>query len=772
MDLAIQGDGDTISAKGWVSIDDFVMPKQVDGLDTKIELDVGLTQAKVTVRLGDENRTIFWAGGEVPVKQSEGAVTLDCDGNIRFRSYVPGVTFKRLAERLPALGDVKGRMSMNFGVSGEACNPDVDLVAALETPVGPNGERVRLDVTFDREGDELRAVTLVEQENERIARIGIALATHLSQALNAMMKEGKEVDMADPRAWLDAFDVKVALLGVDVGRFARMSEAGHPIQGILAGGINLSGTMDAPKLESGLVMVNGRIGEAVIDQFTTSMVEVDGGYGVEALMSFREEGRLDVKGFLPLDLKFDSDMDLERPGLEIRFSGSGLPMAIGAGPSGITDAKGTIGLQGGVTGTLAAPEPKLRLKSEGAGFSFLPTALRYDPVAIDIGYAPDGVDIDELRIQTNQIWGAKKSSGYFKMTGRVDLGDEGPEQMQLKMKMDEFWLSSTRAASIATSGKVSVDGTFPELDVEGKIKLDDASISVGAEVLKDTSSFEIDESIRVHRTKKKVVARVKEEEEEGPSVADNMSVDLKVDLNSAFRLKADIPMSEDFGAQFAQLAALSMDLGLDGNLHIQQDKAVLSVLGELATLRGEAVAMGKRFAISEGTVTFTGENYANPQLNLLATHQVGQYGAVEIKIGGDVENTAMELSSPEYPDQTDVMSMLLFGKPTSAMSETEGESGAGLLSAAMASVGGQAARSTGAAFLQNVQVDPGSGSVKVGFPITDKIYLSIERMRPETDTDNMTQAAVEWLLSTRAYGEVVTGDKGKSSGDVFLRWRF
>ena len=319
-------------------------------------------------------------------------------------------------------------------------------------------------------------------------------------------------------------------------------------------------------------------------------------------------------------------MDLERPGLEIRFSGSGLPMAIGAGPSGITDAKGTIGLQGGVTGTLAAPEPKLRLKSEGAGFSFLPTALRYDPVAIDIGYAPDGVDIDELRIQTNQVWGAKKSSGYFKMTGRVDLGDEGPEQMQLKMKMDEFWLSSTRAASIATSGKVSVDGTFPELDVEGKIKLDDASISVGAEVLKDTSSFEIDESIRVHRTKKKVVARVKEEEEEGPSVADNMSVDLKVDLNSAFRLKADIPMSEDFGAQFAQLAALSMDLGLDGNLHIQQDKAVLSVLGELATLRGEAVAMGKRFHLG-GNGHLHGRKLRDLR-ELLATHRVGQCRAV------------------------------------------------------------------------------------------------------------------------------------------------
>jgi autotransporter translocation and assembly factor TamB len=325
---------------------------------------------------------------------------------------------------------------------------------------------------------------------------------------------------------------------------------------------------------------------------------------------------------------------------------------------------------------------------------------------------------------------------------------------------------------LSTSGSISVKGDYPQLKVKGGVKLDDARIAVGAEVLKDTSSFDVNERITIHRDKREVVVKKKEKKEEGPSVADSISVDLDVNLNSKVRLKADVPMSEDFGAQFAQLASMNVDLGLDGRLKIQQEQGVLSMLGELRTLRGEAVAMGKRFAITEGTVTFTGENYANPQLNLGAAHQVGQYGSVEIKIGGDVENTAMELSSPEYPDQTDVMSMLLFGKPTNAMSETEGESGAGLLSAAMASVGGQAARSTGASFLQNVQIDPGSGSVKVGFPLTEKIYLSIERVRPEADTDNMTQAAVEWLLSRAAYGEVVTGDRGKSSGDVYLRWRF
>ena len=196
------------------------------------------------------------------------------------------------------------------------------------------------------------------------------------------------------------------------------------------------------------------------------------------------------------------------------------------------------------------------------------------------------------------------------------------------------------------------------------------------------------------------------------------------------------------------------------------------MVGELETRRGEATAFGKRFGIQQGTVTFTGEDVANPQLRLDASHRVGQYGTVDIAIGGDVDNTRMDLSSPQYPDETDVMSMLLFGKPTAAMSETEGESGAGLLTAAMASAGGKAARATGAAFLQNVQIDPGSGAVKVGFPLTDKVYLSIQRVSPDTDTDNMTQAAVEWILSRSTYGEVVTGDRGQSSGDLYWRWRF
>jgi len=550
-----------------------------------------------------------------------------------------------------------------------------------------------------------------------------------------------------------------------------MGEVMHPVEGTMGGGIRLSGTMDAPVVQGGLVLANGRVGEARMKQFTVGFVPERGGYTLDTILDFFDEGGFQASGYLPLALRFDEDLDLSQPGLDIRLKGEGIPLAMAAGPTGLAEATGTIVLEGAVTGTLASPVPKLAVGANDAGFTLLETALRYDPVKLDIAYEPDRLLINKVSIRSNQLWGQNPKSGTLNVSGHVGLGDEGPSDISITTKMKEFWLSATRQASVATSGEVSITGPFPKLAIEGGIKMDEATISVGEEVLKDTSGFEIDETIQIHREKREVVA-VRREEEPEESVSDNFSIDLKVDLAQKVRLKADIPLSEDFGSQFSQLATFNLDIGLDGTLGIGQEKGVMSVVGELATMRGEMVALGKRFSLTEGDITFTGENYTNPQLNILASHQVGQYGSVDIAIAGDVVNTSMELSSAEYPDQTDVMSMLLFGKPTSAMSETEGESGSGLLSAAMASVGGQAARATGAAFLQNVQIDPGSGSVKVGFPLTDKIYLSIERVTPEEDTDNVTQAALEWILSRQTYGELNTGDRGQSSGDLYWRWRF
>ncbi len=769
IDLHVQKKGDALVATGWVSVDDLIVPKQVDEADIRLDLDLTATQGIIELKVSRDDDIFLVTQGTVPVKQEKGTVALDWDARTDVRTLVPALKFKTLAKTFPAIGeDIVGRASMDLRIHGETWNPNIELVAAVDTPVGSQGERARVDVELHRKDNDIVLETTVEAENQRYVRVDGRLDTELESVLDRMLRKGEEVDMADPNQWLKAFDASVSLLAVPVENLAQLGEVTHPLGGVLGGGINVRGTLEDPVLTGGLIMVDGRVGEVEMDQFSFSIQPDADGYSLGSSLIFGQNGHMDLQGHLPLALDFTKDMDLEREGLALTIDGAGIPLGVGAGPGGISEVKGLLALTGSVGGTLAQPVPVISLDTTGAGFTLAATALRYEPINIDIDFTTDRLAINNLKIKTSQLYATRPREGSFKVKGEVALENGAPTNVDITTRMKEFWLSSTKQANLAISGKVGIKGDYPNLGIKGKIAMDEARFEIGEEVLKETSGLLVDEQVEIHRDKSEVV-RIKKVIE-GPSVTDNFSIDLGVDFQQNVVLKADIPLTGESG--FSQLATFSMDLGLDGKLRVGQEQGVLSVLGELMTLRGELNVLGKRFGIQDGLIAFTGENFANPMLDLKASHQVGQYGTVDIKILGDVANTQMEFSSQEYPDQTDVMSMLLFGKPTSAMSETEGESGSGLLTAALSSVGGQAARASGAAFLQNVSIDPGSGSVKVGFPLSEKVYMSIERLKPESDTDNTTQAALEWLLARRSYAEFITGDKGKSSSDLYWRWRF
>ena len=229
MDLELKGQDGMVNAAGWIEVEDLVMPGQINKVDTRIDLSLTDTKAVATVRVADDEKTLFWSKTNVPIRQKAGEVTLDCDESIRVRSMIPGVDFKKLAKQIPAIGDdLRGRASVDLKVYGDACNPEVDLVAAMDTAVGAQGERVRLDVELDRHGDALELKTTVEQENQRIAQVGVLLATRLTEALQLVLREGKEVDMANPDNWLNEFDIKLALQRADLGRLVRMVEVTHP----------------------------------------------------------------------------------------------------------------------------------------------------------------------------------------------------------------------------------------------------------------------------------------------------------------------------------------------------------------------------------------------------------------------------------------------------------------------------------------------------------------------------------------------------------------
>jgi hypothetical protein len=76
----------------------------------------------------------------------------------------------------------------------------------------------------------------------------------------------------------------------------------------------------------------------------------------------------------------------------------------------------------------------------------------------------------------------------------------------------------------------------------------------------------------------------------------------------------------------------------------------------------------------------------------------------------------------------------------------------------------------GSNFLRQIEFD--GEAVRVGLPLSDKTLLSLERHNTTDDEDNIFAVSLEWLITRRMYAEMVTGDKGQSSADVYMRWRF
>ena len=197
----------------------------------------------------------------------------------------------------------------------------------------------------------------------------------------------------------------------------------------------------------------------------------------------------------------------------------------------------------------------------------------------------------------------------------------------------------------------------------------------------------------------------------------------------------------------------------------------MSVDGEVELYDGNLKMFGGTFDIGGGAVTLTGQNYTDPMLDLTAVRNTGRYGDVQVKISGTPAKMDYAFHSDDYPDQADIVSLLLMGKPASEMADSEGESNSQLMSAALQSMTGQVTRAVGGGFLGNLEVD--SGAVRVGVPLSEKLFLSYQvDVNAEQGEENRNQANLEWMIQRRMYAEFMAGDASQSSADLYWRWRF
>ena len=60
-----------MNAEGWIEVEDLVMPGQINKV-TRIDLSLTDTKAVATIRVADDEKTLFWSKTNIPIQQDAG----------------------------------------------------------------------------------------------------------------------------------------------------------------------------------------------------------------------------------------------------------------------------------------------------------------------------------------------------------------------------------------------------------------------------------------------------------------------------------------------------------------------------------------------------------------------------------------------------------------------------------------------------------------------------------------------------------------------------
>src|SRR5205085_1309589 len=120
-------------------------------------------------------------------------------------------------------------------------------------------------------------------------------------------------------------------------------------------------------------------------------------------------------------------------------------------------------------------------------------------------------------------------------------------------------------------------------------------------------------------------------------------------------------------ARNAWIRRADADIEIGGNVTIKKAAGEpVRIVGEIRLLRGWYVFQGRRFTLEEGTITFTGATPPDPNFDITASYKRSDY-RIEIHITGSAKKPSLSMSSDPPLEQADILSVILFGKPSSQL---------------------------------------------------------------------------------------------------------
>jgi translocation and assembly module TamB len=370
----------------------------------------------------------------------------------------------------------------------------------------------------------------------------------------------------------------------------------------------------------------------------------------------------------------------------------------------------------------------------------------------------------EAQVESNGVkisrLSARSGNGELSGSGFIGLNNFVPQDIRVSMAAKNWPAINTQEYRAVTEGSLNVNGTVKAPRVSGKFSVLNGELRPNLAFLeRGTTPVQRDPTITVVSAGNDE-ASFSRGDAKGDSTADN-------DILRAAAASIQIRIPNNVWVKHR-----SANVELSGDLEISKTPGGQpTITGAIEAIRGWVGFQGRRFTLTRGRIELTGGDKINPLLDIAAQYRVTNY-LVNVMITGAAAKPTLTLKSDPQLDQADILSLLLFNKPISALGKGEQvslqQNAIGITTSFAASAVGSAVSQ--ALGLQELgDVDLAGGQLRYGRYISRNTFVSLGQ---DLTGKNAQEASAEYQITPEWKLSVTTSSKGERGVDIIWHKRY
>ncbi len=485
-------------------------------------------------------------------------------------------------------------------------------------------------------------------------------------------------------------------------------------------------------------------------QSLTADLTLRGGQlAIDAALDVQPEARLTAVGTLPDPITKGLPGEAGDRPMDVRVNSTSIDIGVfQALTAEVTELTGAGDFNVHVTGTPRAPRINGTVAVANAAFKIEGTGVACQAGNARLRFDGDHVQIDQFTLSDDDGHTLTATGGAVVASGR-EL-----RSVDLHLVADHLHLMRNPFGDIEADADIKATGPLSQLDITGTARFSRARLDVDRLLERFTKSAYAEEAAPGPESDVPPSAEAPKPETPVEKIAastsgtllDNANIDINLNMPDDVVLR-----TRDIRVSNGSVGLGSTNVTVGGTLNVRKPRGGdMAVVGVISVVRGFYDFQGRRFDIERGSeVQFRGTTPIDPSLNLTGTRDISGVTA-QVGVRGTARQPSIQLSSYPPLDQSDILSLIVFGQPVNALGESQRVNlaqRAGNL--ALGAVAGPLAESVGRALnldLFEIRAEGAGGvpEIALGSQVGSRMFIGL---RQEFGREEMSAVSFEYRIS-------------------------